>query len=53
MTRFKHILLPTDFSDAARPAEKLAVELARSLGAKLTLVHVWSVPDLAYATGAY
>jgi nucleotide-binding universal stress UspA family protein len=53
MTRFKHILLPTDFSDAARPAEELAVEFALSIEAKLTLVHVWSVPDLAYVTGAY
>jgi nucleotide-binding universal stress UspA family protein len=38
----KRLLCPTDFSDAAAPAERLAVSLARTLGAELVLLHVAS-----------
>jgi nucleotide-binding universal stress UspA family protein len=38
----KRILCATDFSDAAAPAETLAVTMARSLGAELVLLHVAS-----------
>lgn len=46
---FQHILVPTDFGDVAQHALDLAVELASSCGAKLTLLHVHSVPTPAYA----
>lgn len=36
----KHILVPTDFSEAASLAVETAATLAREFGAKLTLVHV-------------
>lgn len=37
---FKHVLLPTDLSDAARPALNVARDVARQNGARLTLLHV-------------
>lgn len=57
---FRHILFPTDGSNLSVNAARYAVELARSLGAKLTALHVIApymppFPDLtggyAYATG--
>lgn len=38
MMMFKHILLPTDGSDAAMRAVAQGVELARSIGAKVTVM---------------
>ncbi len=43
-TLFKTILCPTDFSEPAQEAFRVAVSLASDLGAGLELVHV--VPDL-------
>lgn len=37
---FKHILVPTDGSELSGKAIKQAMALARSLGAKITLLHV-------------
>jgi len=57
---FRHILFPTDGSNLSVKAARYAVELARSLGARLTALHVIApymppFPDLtggyAYATG--
>lgn len=42
---FANILLPTDFSDCARPAYGLAVQIAERFGSKLFLLHV--VQDFA------
>ncbi len=42
-----HILLATDFSEAADEAVDKASELARSLGAKLTVLHVHCRPPAA------
>jgi nucleotide-binding universal stress UspA family protein len=36
------ILVPTDFSPSSEPAQEFAVELARSTGASITLVHVYN-----------
>lgn len=47
----KHILVPTDFSDAADRALDTAIELARAFEARLTLLHVWSMPYTAYSEG--
>jgi len=48
MTHFKHILLPTDFEASSSNAIELGVGLARTFGAKLTLVHVWEIPIYPY-----
>lgn len=49
MALFKNILVPTDYGDAAARAADLACELGKQLGARVTLLHVWSVPLPAYA----
>jgi nucleotide-binding universal stress UspA family protein len=49
MAAFKNILVATDFGEAARHAGDVACELAAKFGAKLTLLHVWTVPTPAYA----
>ncbi len=46
---FKNILVATDFGNASRRAAELGCELARQFGARLTLLHVWTVPIPAYA----
>ncbi len=42
----KTILVPTDFSDAARNASAYAIELAKSLNYRVLLLHVFSIPVL-------
>ena len=49
MAAFKNILVATDFGEAARLAGDLACEIAAKFGARLTLMHVWTVPTPAYA----
>jgi nucleotide-binding universal stress UspA family protein len=41
----KKILVPTDFSDQAKHALKLAVEIAKKADAELTLLHVVEIPN--------
>ena len=50
MPLFRHILAPTDFSEAATRALRLAVELARAHGAELTVLAV-GVPPSLYGAG--
>jgi nucleotide-binding universal stress UspA family protein len=50
----RHILVPTDFSDTAARAAEYGAALAQKLGARLTLLHVFSTeivvtPEAAYA----
>jgi len=45
----KNILVPTDFSEPSEVALSTAIELARAFQARLTLAHVWSVPNMGYA----
>ncbi len=40
MLQIKRILVPTDFSDSARHAMRLACELAETFGAEIRLLHV-------------
>ncbi|MES1181580.1 MAG: universal stress protein, partial [Flavobacterium sp.] len=40
----KTILVPTDFSDAARNASEYAIEYAKEFGYKLLLCHVYHLP---------
>ena len=44
MVRFETFLVPHDFSDDAEAALEAAVELARRLGARLHLLHVYQQP---------
>jgi nucleotide-binding universal stress UspA family protein len=45
MQTFKNILVPTDFGEPAGQALEIAVELAQRFEAKLTLLHVHSIPN--------
>jgi nucleotide-binding universal stress UspA family protein len=45
------ILVPIDFSESSAAAFDYACELARQLGAKITLMHVWDVPFLWPSAG--
>ncbi|MEM8894093.1 MAG: universal stress protein [Bacteroidota bacterium] len=49
-----HILTPVDFSQCSKDALQVAAQLASMSGAKITLLHVYSVPvvasDIAFAT---
>jgi nucleotide-binding universal stress UspA family protein len=47
---FKHILFPTDGSDASNSALTKAAQLARSLGARLTALNVTGIYHRAYAS---
>jgi len=47
MTLARHILVPTDFSEAAAPALAAAASLARTQGARVTLLHVLDVAPFA------
>lgn len=40
MSAYKHILVPTDFSDFSRHAADKALQLAEIFGARLSVVHV-------------
>jgi nucleotide-binding universal stress UspA family protein len=43
-TRPQRILVPTDFSEQARPALDLAIELAREHGASIHVLHAYELP---------
>jgi nucleotide-binding universal stress UspA family protein len=49
MTRFRHILVPVDFEESSREALDVAIDLAHTFDARLTLVHTWEVPAYGYA----
>jgi nucleotide-binding universal stress UspA family protein len=49
MTSFTHILVPTDFGEAADRALDFAIDIASKFDAKLTVFHVSGVPAFAYA----
>jgi nucleotide-binding universal stress UspA family protein len=44
---FKHLLVPTDFSENAAHALRLAIRMARHAQARITLLHVGIVPQAA------
>jgi nucleotide-binding universal stress UspA family protein len=48
MKTFKHILVATDFEASSAEAVETAVGLAQTLGAQLTLLHVWEIPIYPY-----
>lgn len=42
--QFRHILAPTDFSEYSKKAVAAALELAKTFGARLTILHVVELP---------
>lgn len=46
MRNFSNLLVPIDFSDHALSALRLAIDVARSGGARITLLHVGVVPHV-------
>lgn len=52
MAAFTHVLVPTDFSEAAERAVDLAIDVAEKYGARLTLFHASWLPPDAYAAYA-
>ena len=53
MTRFRQILVPVDFEAPSLEALEVAVDLALTLDAKLTIIHAWEVPTAAYLATVY
>jgi nucleotide-binding universal stress UspA family protein len=49
---WKRICCPIDFSDTARAAMEVAVELAQRFGAELTLVHAYPIPGYTFPDGS-
>jgi nucleotide-binding universal stress UspA family protein len=45
----RHILVPTDFSDGSAEAFETALAMAHDTGARLTLLHVQSVPTIGFS----
>ena len=50
-TTLRHILVATDFGEAATQAEDVALTLARKFDAKVTLLHACILPPLPYGSG--
>ena len=48
MEAFKHILIPTDFGEAANRAIDFGLSLAKKFECKVTLVHAYAVPPVGY-----
>jgi len=44
MDEFKHILVPTDFGDAAKRALEMAADLAKQYGGSLSVLHAYEIP---------
>jgi nucleotide-binding universal stress UspA family protein len=51
MLNIHHVLVATDFSAHAEHATATAMALSKKLDAKVTLVHAFSLPPMAYADG--
>jgi nucleotide-binding universal stress UspA family protein len=44
----QHVLVPTDFEPAAKRARDLAIDIARPVGAKITILHAFLLPVTGY-----
>jgi nucleotide-binding universal stress UspA family protein len=51
MKPFKKLLVPVDFSQASDAALDLAISVAKTSGASLTLLHVYGIPAYAFPEG--
>ncbi|MGI5864584.1 MAG: universal stress protein [Myxococcales bacterium] len=47
MLEWRRIVCPIDFSEPSRDAMRVAVDLAKRLGAELVLLHVYQLPGVA------
>jgi len=47
----QHLLVATDFSEPSKAALDYAIDLAKTLRAKITVVHVYEIPNFAYEGG--
>jgi nucleotide-binding universal stress UspA family protein len=52
MLPLKKILVPTDFSEGSRLALRLALDLAKTVGGEVTLLHVYQFPGYAFPDGS-
>ena len=52
MAAIRKILVATDFSPIAVHAQQVAFELARPLGAAVTVLHVYSLPTYLFVDGS-
>ncbi|MBL8613562.1 MAG: universal stress protein [Myxococcales bacterium] len=48
----KNLLVPVDFSDTSESALNYAIDLARTLGAKVTVLHAYEIPVVGLPEGA-
>jgi nucleotide-binding universal stress UspA family protein len=53
MSKFQHILVATDFGESSMRAVDFGLMLATQLGARITLVHAYEIPPLAYEAFVY
>lgn len=53
MNRFHHILAPLDFEGPSQEALEVALDLALTFDAKLTVLHAWDMPVYSYAGLSY
>jgi nucleotide-binding universal stress UspA family protein len=51
MSQIRSLLVPTDFSPGAQAALRFAVALARPLGASITVLHVYQLPNYILPDG--
>jgi nucleotide-binding universal stress UspA family protein len=49
MAQFQHILFPVDFSERCRAARPFVTSIAQKFGSKVTLLHVFELPQGIYA----
>jgi len=52
MKAIHKILVPTDFSEGARLAMREALDLAQTLGAEVTLLHAYQLPNYVLPDGS-
>ncbi len=48
----KTILVPTDFGDASEAAIEYAIDLAKSLGSEVVMMHAFEIPAVGFPDGA-
>jgi nucleotide-binding universal stress UspA family protein len=52
MATFKKIIVPIDFSDTSLHALDYAIEMAKKLGASITVMHAFELPIYGFPDGA-
>ena len=52
MAGFKRILVPTDFTETSDHALTWAIDMAKRLGASITVMHSYEIPIVSFPDGA-